>query len=127
LLFPAVTSLGSGPFPSRFRGTGTTIALGMCELGVALASPLFGWIIDAWGFNAMYAVSVTLTVTLGTVYLVRSQDHADDEQVATPTASAKLESDSRQTAMPCTAADPADASTRTQPVTTPRKSLDVSA
>ena len=127
LLFPAVTSLGSGPFPSQFRGTGTTIALGMCELGVALASPLFGWIIDAWGFNAMYAVSVTLTVTLGTVYLVRSQHHADDEQVATPTAAAKLESASRQTAMPCTAADPADASTRTQPVPTPRKSLDVSA
>ena len=81
LLFPAVTSLGSGSFPVRFRGTGTTIALGMCELGVAIFSPLMGWIIDAWGFNAMYAFSVTLTVTFGTVYLVRSRHLVDDERI----------------------------------------------
>ena len=81
LLFPAGTSLGAGSFPVRFRGTGTTIALGMCELGVAIFSPLMGWIIDAWGFNAMYAFSVTLTVTFGTVYLIRSRHLVDDERI----------------------------------------------
>jgi len=83
LLFPAVTSLGSGSFPVRFRGTGTTIALGMCELGVAIFSPAMGWIIDGWGFNAMYAVSGTVTVILGSVYLVRSRHLVDDEKTAT--------------------------------------------
>ncbi|MEE3364361.1 MAG: hypothetical protein VX304_01855, partial [Planctomycetota bacterium] len=32
-------------------------------------------------FNTMYAFSVTLTVTLGTVYLVRSRHLVDDERI----------------------------------------------
>ena len=80
LLFPAVTSLGSGSFPSRYRGTGTTVALGMCELGTAIFSPLLGWVIDSFGFAAMYGCSISVTVVFGTFYLIRSRHLVDDER-----------------------------------------------
>ena len=129
LLFPAVTSLASGRFPVRFRGSGTTVALGMCELGVAVSSPLFGWIIDAWGFNAMYAVSVTLTVTLGSVYLVRSRHLVDDERTATTASVAEsgpLAAEPASVAIG-TACDPATGGEPKNPLLTPGKSVDVSA
>jgi MFS family permease len=127
LLFPAVTSLGSGTFPDRFRGTGTTIALGMCELGVAISSPLFGWIIDSWGFNAMYAVSVALSVTLGTVYLVRSRHFVDDEQIqATTTDDNSLPVPTLSVSL-STTRDPDGDDELKSPVVVPRKSVDVSA
>ena len=127
LLFPAVTSLGSGTFPDRFRGTGTTVALGMCELGVAISSPLLGWIIDNWGFNAMYAVSVTLSVTLGTVYLVRSRHFVDDEQTqATSTDDNSLPLQARSVSLSPTR-DPDGDDELKSPVVVPRKSVDVSA
>lgn len=85
LLFPAVISLSSGAFPRRFRGTGTTFALGVTELGVVLFSPLLGWIIDNRGFNAMFATSSAITVTFGVVYLVTSRRLLDDERLVDTT------------------------------------------
>jgi len=127
LMFPAVTSLGSGTFPARFRGTGTTIALGMCELGVAISSPLFGWIIDSWGFNAMYAVSVTLSVTLGSVYLVRSRHFVDDEQVeSTAAGDNSVPLQPRPVAL-STVHNPAGDTSLKTPMVVPRKNVNVSA
>ncbi|RPI80459.1 MAG: MFS transporter, partial [Planctomycetaceae bacterium] len=51
LLFPAVISLGAGRFPTEFRGTGTTLVLGFQEIGLAIAAPLLGMLID-WGNSA---------------------------------------------------------------------------
>jgi len=127
LLFPAVTSLGSGSFPVHFRGTGTTIALGMCELGTAIFSPLFGWIIDTWGFNTMYTVSATLTVALGSVYLVRSCYLVDDERVGASVVDAIRESSDQSTVSVRIARDPATDTDLKIPVLTPEASVDVSA
>jgi MFS family permease len=60
LLFPAVVSIGAGKFPVRYRGTGTTLALGCVEFGTFLAAPLLGGIIDAFdhtGFSPMFLVT----------------------------------------------------------------------
>ena len=46
LLFPSVVSLGAGPFPREYRGTGTAIILGFAEVGIAVSAPFLGWIID---------------------------------------------------------------------------------
>ncbi|MDA0587042.1 MAG: MFS transporter [Planctomycetota bacterium] len=46
LLFPSVVSLGAGPFPREYRGTGTAIILGFTEVGIAASAPFLGWIID---------------------------------------------------------------------------------
>ena len=128
LLFPAVTSLGSGNFPVRFRGTGTTVALGMCELGVAIASPPLGWIIDAWGFNTMYAVSAAVTVALGTVYLVRSRSLVDDEQVAvTPTRDGSMTLPTDRPAPPRTTRNAEGDAEPKNTASVPPKSVDVSA
>lgn len=81
LLFPAVISLSSGAFPRRFRGTGTTFALGVTELGVVVFSPLLGWIIDTWNFNTMFATSAVITITFGSVYLITSRQLHDDERL----------------------------------------------
>ena len=99
----------------------------MCELGVAISSPLFGWIIDSWGFNAMYAVSVTLSVTLGTVYLVRSRHFVDDEQIqATTTDDNSLPVPTLSVSL-STTRDPDGDDELKSPVVVPRKSVDVSA
>jgi len=46
LLFPSVVSLGAGPFPREYRGTGTAIILGFTEAGIAVSAPFLGWVID---------------------------------------------------------------------------------
>lgn len=46
LLFPSVVSLGAGPFPREYRGTGTAIILGFTEVGIAASAPFLGSIID---------------------------------------------------------------------------------
>ena len=127
LLFPAVTSLGSGSFPIHFRGTGTTIALGMCELGTAVFSPLLGWIIDTWGFNTMFAFSATLTVTLGSIYFVRSRHLVDDERLRTAAVDVVPRASAQPTVSVRLAHDPATDTDLKIPVLTPDKSVDVSA
>lgn len=44
-LFPAVVAGGSGAFPGRYRGIGTTLVLAMFDVGTLLGSPLAGAIL----------------------------------------------------------------------------------
>lgn len=44
-LFPAVMAGGSGPFPDRYRGLGTTLMLAMFDLGGVVGAPLAGGLI----------------------------------------------------------------------------------
>jgi MFS family permease len=54
LLYPAIVSLGAGAFPQRYRGLGTTLVLGLIDLGTAVSPPILGTIIDHWGFDVMF-------------------------------------------------------------------------
>ncbi|HUG17814.1 MAG TPA: MFS transporter [Planctomycetaceae bacterium] len=77
LLFPAVVSMGSGAFPKRYRGMGTTLTLGFVEAGVMISAPLLGALIDAYaetpgtrfGFIPMFATAAGLAVIVGVFYL----------------------------------------------------------
>lgn len=84
LLFPSVVSLGAGTFPREYRGTGTTLALGFTELGMAISAPTLGWIIDtsrAAGltdpFAPMYYASAGAAATIGLVYFVATRKAGD--------------------------------------------------
>jgi MFS family permease len=72
LLFPAVISLGSGAFPKAYRGSGTTIVLGFTEVGAMLSAPLLGWIIDVYGFTAMFLTASASTLVIGVVFWLTS-------------------------------------------------------
>ncbi|MEZ6144500.1 MAG: MFS transporter [Planctomycetaceae bacterium] len=68
LLFPCVVSLGAGAFPQEYRGSGTTITLGFMDLGVFLSAPILGWVIDTYGFNAMFLSSAGTALVIGIIY-----------------------------------------------------------
>ena len=53
LLFPSIVSLGSGRFPERYRGSGTSLTMGFIDLGTALSAPLLGQIIDLQVFHGV--------------------------------------------------------------------------
>ncbi len=57
LLYPAIVSLGAGAFPRRYRGLGTTLVLGLIDLGTAVSPPILGAIIDHWGFDVMFKLA----------------------------------------------------------------------
>lgn len=88
LLFPAVVSLGSGAFPSEYRGTGTTIILGFTELGVVLSAPILGGIIDFYrsnhadpiqGFTMMYFASAATATLVAIAYALTAARQPDEE------------------------------------------------
>lgn len=98
LLFPAVVSIGSGRFPSQFRGTGTTLVLGFQEIGLAIAAPLLGMLIDwgnraganrttgivvgdAFGYTSMFVASATVAAVAGTFYLFTAARSPDIDPV----------------------------------------------
>ncbi len=68
LLFPVVVSVGSGCFPLPYRGTGTTLILGFTEVGIIIAAPVLGMIIDTYGFAAMFTATGLTTLSFGVVY-----------------------------------------------------------
>jgi len=76
LLFPAVVSLGAGAFPKRYRGMGTTLALGFVEAGTMISAPILGMIIDHfataewsnYGFTPMYLGAAGVTVFVAIYY-----------------------------------------------------------
>jgi MFS family permease len=47
ILFPAVTAAASSTFPDRYRGLGTTVALGSFDLGQLIGAPVVGTIVHA--------------------------------------------------------------------------------
>ncbi|RMG40613.1 MAG: MFS transporter [Planctomycetota bacterium] len=79
MLFPAVVSLVAGAFPVEYRGTGTTLALGLTELGILLSSPVLGRIIDHYGFTAMFVTSASLMFAVAAYYTLRTAGAADPE------------------------------------------------
>lgn len=81
LLFPAVVSKGSGSFPPRFRGTGTTLVLGFFDLGAALSAPILGSIIDQMGFTAMFLSSGSTALVIAGIYAVTAARSPDEDHV----------------------------------------------
>lgn len=80
LLFPAVVGGGSTSFPERYRGVGTTLMMGMFDLGVFLGAPAIGGAIhlakDA-GLPAYPSVFLMLFAGLlgvGLAYFWKSRD-----------------------------------------------------
>jgi len=74
LLFPAVVATGSTSFPARHRGLGTTLVLGMIDLGSFIGTPLIGGMVSGSRAVGLPAYPLTLSVTaalalvIGTVY-----------------------------------------------------------
>lgn len=101
LLFPATVSIGAGRFPTEFRGTGTTLVLGFQEIGLAVAAPLLGMLID-WGnslvppdpgdiathatlgYSAMFVASSSVAGVAALVYGVTAARHPDHDPVLAP-------------------------------------------
>ena len=79
LLFPAAVSLGAGKFPRSYRGTGTNVMIGASELGIALSSPVLGWVIDHYGYNIMFCVAAFTTLVIALIYALTSAKHPDRE------------------------------------------------
>ena len=83
LLFPAVVSLGSGAFPKRYRGTGTTMVLGFFDFGAFLTAPLLGAIIDHLesGFSWMFALVAISALAVATIFHLTNDQKKDRELV----------------------------------------------
>jgi len=80
LLFPVVVSLGSGAFPLKYRGTGTTLVLGFTELGTIISAPILGagivWL-DPYGFNAMFIAVGAFTLVVMVYYALTAARQPD--------------------------------------------------
>jgi MFS family permease len=63
MLFPAVIASGSGSFPARYRGLGTTVMLAMFDLGNLIGSPLVGEILH-WSQEAGWRAYPTMFVAV---------------------------------------------------------------
>jgi MFS family permease len=78
-LFPSVVAGGSGVFPVRYRGLGTTLVLAMFDLGSLIGSPTIGTILHVagrygWPRYATMFVTVSALLTLvGAIYAVTSR------------------------------------------------------
>lgn len=71
LLFPVVVSLGSGAFPLKYRGSGTTLILGFTELGTIISAPILGTAIvnlDPYGYAAMFVGTGLFTLAVMVYY-----------------------------------------------------------
>jgi len=73
LLFPSVVTGGCGTFPTRHRGLGTALILGMFDLGILAGMPLAGTIVDfapGVGLPAYTTMLLTMAgiVTVATGY-----------------------------------------------------------
>ncbi len=80
-LFPAVVSLGVGRFPRQYRGTATNVMIGFNEVGLVLASPTLGWIIDTFGFTAMFCTTAATFVGAAVLYSLTELWTCDREGV----------------------------------------------
>lgn len=79
LLFPAVVSLGTATFPAEYRGTGTTLILGTFDLGQLVLAPLFGLIIDAYGFTPMFLATAGTAVGVTGLFVLLSRSIRDND------------------------------------------------
>ena len=78
-LFPSVVAGGSGVFPVRYRGLGTTLVLAMFDLGNLIGSPTVGGLLAAASyydlprFPTMFIVVAALLTTVGAIYAIASR------------------------------------------------------
>lgn len=78
-LFPAVVAGGSGAFPGRYRGSGTTLVLAMFDIGTFVGAPLAGAIIRlteyyGWpSYGTLLPVLSGLLAASGIVYFAFSK------------------------------------------------------
>jgi len=79
LLFPCVVSLGTGTFPTQFRGTGTTLLLCFLDLGGLLSAPILGGIIDHAGFAAMFTITAISFLLVTIFYALTTGKEVDPE------------------------------------------------
>jgi MFS family permease len=79
LLFPNVVASGSGSFPARYRGLGTTLVLGMFDIGNLFGAPLVGGILKAAttagipAYPTMFATIAGVLALIGAAYAVASR------------------------------------------------------
>lgn len=84
LLFPSIVSLGTQPFPARYRGSGTNLILGCFDLGVGISAPLLGRIIDlpqfdGVGFRPMFFVAGGIPLVIAAVWYWVKVGQTDSE------------------------------------------------
>lgn len=73
LLFPAVIAGGSGVFPVRYRGLGTTVSLAAFDFGCLVGSPIVGEILywaERYKWPAYPTMFVSMAALLGALGLV---------------------------------------------------------
>jgi len=91
LLFPIVVSVGAGAFPQQYRGTGTTLILGFTEVGIIIAAPILGSLIDLWGFSVMFVSTGFVVLTTGLFYFLTSSDEVASAYDLSPPRQESLE------------------------------------
>lgn len=84
LLFPSIVSLGTQPFPARYRGSGTNLTLGCFDLGAGISAPLLGRVIDlpqfdGVGFRQMFFVAGSIPLTVAMVWFFVKRGATDSE------------------------------------------------
>lgn len=84
LLYPAIVSLGAGGFPRQYRGLGTTLILGFIELGTAVSPPILGWIIDRYGFPAMFYSASVFGLVVALYYALTAGRRPDNDNDPEP-------------------------------------------
>jgi len=78
LLFPAVVAGGSTSFPARYRGLGTTLMLGMFDVGALIGAPAVGGILHVarhygWPAYPMMFAGVALAIAgIAAVFWLRT-------------------------------------------------------
>src|SRR5207302_7617829 len=73
-LYPAATRMVSYWVPLRQRVFANGLVQGAAAIGMACAFPLFGALIDVWGWPSAFLASGTLTMFLGVVWWVCAAD-----------------------------------------------------
>jgi MFS family permease len=84
LLYPAIVSLGAGAFPRRYRGLGTTLVLGLIDLGTAVSPPILGAIIDHWGFDKMFNLAALTGFVVMLYYAISKARQPDSDNDPEP-------------------------------------------
>lgn len=74
-LFPSVVASGSATFPTRLRGTATTLTLGMFDMGVLVGAPTVGSIIQL-SRNVGIPAYPTMFFSVATFFLAATSAYA---------------------------------------------------
>ncbi len=78
VLFPAALAGGSATFPHWYRGLGTTLTLGMMDVGAMIGAPLAGGLVHHArvaglpGYPTMFIVMASLVALTGLGYILIS-------------------------------------------------------